>query len=68
MPLDGQLNRSVAGLSNPGLIGIDLIFNKDIYISALVSWFFLHILYMPLLIHCFDDYKMMILYYMPGSL
>ena len=40
MPFDGLLNRSVARLGNPGLIGVDLICNKDMYISELVSWYF----------------------------
>ena len=37
MPLDGLLNKSVAGLINLGLISVDLICNKDINLSALIS-------------------------------
>ena len=33
MPLAGQLNRSVAGLGSPELIGVDHICNKDIHVS-----------------------------------
>ena len=37
MPSVGLSNRSVARLGDLGLIGVDLICNKDIYMSALVS-------------------------------
>ena len=37
MPLDGLLKRSVLWLDNLGLIGVDLIHNKDIYISVLFA-------------------------------
>ena len=36
-PLDDLLNWSVARLHSPWLTGFDLICNKDIYMSALVS-------------------------------
>ena len=39
MPLSGLLNSSVAWLGNLGLIGVDLICNKTIWISILVSRF-----------------------------
>ena len=54
MSLDGLWNRSVAELNNLDLIGVDLICNKDICISALVTWHFfmvpLQILCMPLFV------------------
>ena len=34
---DGLTNRSVTGLSSPRIIGVDLICNKDIYMSTVVS-------------------------------
>ena len=40
MHLDGLLNTNVARTSKPGLISVDLICKKDVYMSALVSWHF----------------------------
>ena len=41
MPLDGLWERNVAEPGNPGLIGVNLICNEDIYI---VSWHFFMVL------------------------
>ena len=40
IPLVGLLNRNVAGLGNPGPIGIDLTCNRDITISINILSFF----------------------------
>ena len=57
MPLASLLNRSVARLGNLGLISVDITCNKDVHISALVSWFFSQILCMPLSVCSFDDIR-----------
>ena len=44
MPLNGLLNRSLAGLSDPMLMSVDHICNKEIDMSALVSWNFFMVL------------------------
>ena len=36
-PFASLLNRSMAGFGSPGFIGVDIIFNKDMYMSELVS-------------------------------
>ena len=36
-PLAGLVNRSVAGLHSPGLIGVNVICNKDLYASVFIS-------------------------------
>ena len=40
MPLYGLLNETAARLGNPALIDVDLICNKDTYVSELVSQHF----------------------------
>ena len=65
MLLDGLLNRSVTGLGSLGLISVYLSCNKDIYVSISFMEFSIILftnLCTPLLVHCFDDYKMMILH------
>ena len=64
-PLDSLLNRNVFGLSNLGLIGIDHIWNKDVFISISFTTFFslfaLWIWSMLLPVHCFGGCMMMTL-------
>ena len=58
----GLLNRSVARLGKPGIISVDLICNKEIYMSVLVSKHFFMVLFYkhyastsPLLWWLYDD-------------
>ena len=48
-PLASLLNRNVAGPGRLGIIGVDFICNKNINMSALVSYHFFIVLYMNLM-------------------
>ena len=63
-PLDGLLNCSIAWLGNPGLISVDLIFNKDIHILELFPSIFHGSLYKSDACFCLsiDVYRTMKLY------
>ena len=58
IPLDGLLNSSIAGLSNPGLIDVNVIYDKDIYVIHAYCY---HILgnIIPNLIHNIYNYPHM---------
>ena len=51
-PLSSLLSRSMAGLVSSGLIDVNLICNKDIYRSTVVSYNFFTVLFRNLMFVC----------------